>query len=117
MRFMLMDRVDPDKDELEMPTEQQMAAMGEFMEEHKDILGSTEGLHASSAGLRVRLSDGQTKVTRGPFTDTISSFAIIEAESEEAAIEHATGWLQVWGAGETEIRRVVEDEDLAAPDQ
>lgn len=112
MRFMLMDRVNSNRDELEMPTEQEMAEMGTFMEEHKDILQSGEGLHPTSAGLRVRLSSGQTSVTRGPFTDTISNFAIIEAESEEAAIEHATNWLKIWGDGETEIRRVVEDEDL-----
>jgi hypothetical protein len=112
MRFMLMDRVDPNKDESQMPSEQQMADMGKFMEEHQDVLHSGEGLHATSAGVRVRLSGGQASVTRGPFTDTISNFAIIEAESEEAAIEHATNWLKIWGEGETEIRRVVEDEDL-----
>lgn len=90
-----------------------MTAMGQFMEEHKDTLQSAEGLHPTSAGIRVRLADRKTSVTRGPFTDAISNFAIIEAESEEAAIAHATNWLKIWGEGETEVRRVVEEEDLS----
>jgi hypothetical protein len=115
MRFMLMDRVVSGSDEAAMPNEQQMAAMGTFMEANQGILHSTEGLHPTPTGMRVTLSeDGQTAVTRGPFTDTISNYAIIEAESEDAAIAHAKAWLQIWGKGETEIRRVVEEADLPA---
>ncbi|MPZ25465.1 MAG: hypothetical protein GEV12_03210 [Micromonosporaceae bacterium] len=114
MRFMLMDRVRPGADEAAMPNDEQMAAMGTFMEENQGILHSTEGLHPTATGVRVTLSeDGQNSVTTGPFTDSISNFAIIHADSEEAAVEHAKAWLKIWGKGETEIRRVVEEEDLA----
>jgi hypothetical protein len=60
----------------------------------------------------VRLAEDRATVTEGPFTDSISNFAIIEADSQEQAIEHARRWLKIWGKGETEIRRVVEEEDL-----
>jgi hypothetical protein len=112
MRFMLMDRVRPDTDQMAMPSDQQMAAMMAFMEENKDILHSAEGFFPTDGAVRVRLAGGETTVTRGPFTDTISNFAIIEADSEEAAIEHVKEWQKIWGECETEIRRVVEESDL-----
>jgi hypothetical protein len=112
MRFILMDRVRSETDELAMPTDQQMADMTAFMEENQDILHTAEGFHPTSTGVRVRLANGETTVTRGPFTDTISNFAIIEADSEEAAIEHAKEWQKIWGECETEIRRIVEESDL-----
>jgi hypothetical protein len=114
MRFMLMDRVIPGGDEATLPNEQQMAAMGAYMEAHQDILHSTEGLHATPTAIRVaRSEDGTSTVTRGPFADTISNYAIIEADSEDAALELVQSWQEIWGRCETEIRRVVEEEDLA----
>jgi hypothetical protein len=113
MRFMLMDRVHPGTDEMAMPSEQQMTDMTAFMEENQDILHAAEGFFPTSDGVRITLSkDGTTTVARGPFTDTISNFAIIEADSEEAAIEHVKAWQKIWGECETEIRRVVEESDL-----
>lgn len=114
MRFMLMDRVRPGTDETAMPTDEQMAAMGTFIEEKQGVLHSTEGLHPTGTGVRVTLTeDGETAMAKGPFTDSISNFAIIHADSEEEAIAHAKAWLKIWGKGETEIRRVVEEEDVA----
>lgn len=112
MRFMLMDRVTAQSDELGFPDEQQMSEMQRFMEESGDVLQSTEGLHPTATGVRVRLAEDRATLTEGPFTDSISNFAIIEADSQEQAIEHAKRWLKIWGKGETEIRRVVEEEDL-----
>lgn len=118
MKFMFMDRVSPGSDEAAMPNDEQMEAMGAYLTAHEDKLVSTEGLTPTSQGVRVRLSeDGETAVSRGPFPDTISNYAVLEVESEEAAIAQATSWLKIWGKGETEIRRVVTEEDLAAMQQ
>jgi len=50
-------------------------------------------------------------VTDGPFTETkelVGGFAIIRASSKQEAVEHTKYFLQVAGAGETEIRQLYE---------
>jgi hypothetical protein len=91
------------------PTQQEMADMGQLIEEmtKAGVLIATDGLQASSKGARVRISDGKFVVTDGPFTETkelVAGFAIVEAKSKQEAIELAKRFLSVVGEGESEIR-------------
>jgi hypothetical protein len=72
---------------------------------------ATEGCLPSAFGARVRLSDGKITVTDGPFSESkevVGGFAILKAESKEAAIEMARAFLNVAGGGECEIRQIFE---------
>ena len=73
------------------------------------------GLHPTSAGARVRLSDGKVSVTDGPFTEAkevVGGFAIFDAPSKAEMLEwtrrfmdlhrtHILGW-----EGEAEVRQI-----------
>jgi hypothetical protein len=100
------------------PTQVKIAAMGKLIEEmtREGVLLSTEGCQPSAKGARVRLSGGKITVTDGPFVETkelIGGFAILQAKSKEDAIELTKRFLKVAGDGETEIRLLHEQGDLA----
>jgi hypothetical protein len=93
------------------PSVEHMAAMGKLIEEsmRSGELVSTEGCLPSAFGARVRMTDGKVTVTDGPFTEAkelIGGFAIIEADSKEAAIAIARKVLDVAGNGECEVRQI-----------
>src|SRR5256885_17200006 len=70
MRFMTIYK--PGEETTTPPTQEHMAAMGQFIEElaRSGVLLSTDGLQHSSKGARVRLNtDGTFAVTDGPFTE------------------------------------------------
>jgi hypothetical protein len=90
-----------------------MEEMGKLIGEAMEAgwLIATEGCLPSAAGARVRLFDGKFTVTDGPFAETkelVGGFAIIQARSKQAAVEHTKYFLQVAGGGETEIRQLYE---------
>jgi hypothetical protein len=98
-------------------TQQEMAAMGQLIEEmtKAGVLLATEGCLPSSKGARVRLSGGKITVTDGPFTETkeiVGGFALIQVASKEEAIEWTKRFLAVAGDGESEIREVYEAADF-----
>jgi hypothetical protein len=75
---------------------------------------ATEGCLPSALGARVRLADGKTTVTDGPFSESkevIGGFAILQARSKEEAIEMVKRFLSIAGDGECEIRQVFEAPD------
>ncbi len=95
------------------PTQKEMEAMGKLIEEsfRAGWLLATEGCLPSSAGARVRLSEGKFVVTDGPFAETkelVGGFAIIQAASKQEAIQLTKHFLEVAGGGETEIRQLYE---------
>jgi hypothetical protein len=107
MRFMTLYK--PGKESDAPPTQQEMADMGQLIEEmaKAGVLIATDGLQPSSKGARVRLSGGKFTVTDGPFTETkelIAGYAIIQVKSKEEAIELTKRFLKVVGEGESEIR-------------
>jgi hypothetical protein len=107
MRFMTLYKPGYESDA--PPSEQEMAAMGQLIEDmaKAGVLIATDGLQPSSKGTRVRISDGKFTVTDGPFTETkelIAGYAIIEVKSKEEAIELTKRFLKVVGEGESEIR-------------
>ena len=93
--------------------------MGKLIEEAMEAgwLIATEGCLPTSAGARLRLSDGKFVVSDGPFAETkevIGGFAIIRANSKQEAIELTKHFLQVAGGGETEIRQLHEEPAAAS---
>jgi hypothetical protein len=107
MRFMTLYK--PGKESDTPPSQQEMADMGQLIEEmaKAGVLIATDGLQPSSKGARVRLSGGKFTVIDGPFTETkelIAGYAIIQAKSKEEAIELTKRFLKVVGEGESEIR-------------
>jgi hypothetical protein len=102
-----------------MPSEEMLAAMGEFNEElvKAGVLLGGEGLHPSSKGARVSFGgDGERTVTDGPFAETkelIAGFWLLQVRSFEEAVE----WIKRCPnphdeGGEIEIRQVFETEDF-----
>jgi hypothetical protein len=99
------------------PTEHDMAAMGNLIEEmtKAGVLLATEGCLPSAKGARVRYSGGKFTVIDGPFTETkelIAGFALFQVKSKEEAIEWTKRFLEVAGDGESEIRQLYEAEDF-----
>ena len=109
----------PAKPEGAPPTQGEMAEMGKYIEQSfkSGTLLATEGCLPSALGARVRLTDGNFKVTDGPFTESkelIAGFWIWQVKSLEEAIE----WVKRCpnphaGDSEIEIRQVFEMEEFA----
>ena len=60
---------------------------------------------------RTRRSDGRVTVTDGPFTEAkevVGGFAILKANSKQAAIDLAKHFLSFVGQGECELRQLYE---------
>lgn len=100
-----------------MPSEEILAAMGQFNEEmvKAGVMLAAEGLHPSSKGARIKFSGGKAAVIDGPFSeakDLIAGFWMIQVGSKEEAIE----WMKRAPMAETEIeiRQVFEAEDFGS---
>jgi hypothetical protein len=111
MRFLTIYK--PAKAEGQPPSQEEMATMGQFIEEvsKAGILLATEGCLPSSKGARVRQTAGKHTVTDGPFTETkeiIGGFALFEVKSKDEVIEWTKRFLKVAGDGEVEIRELYE---------
>ena len=117
MRFMLIVKADKNTEAGVMPTEKELADMGNYNEElvKAGVMLAGEGLHPSSRGARVRFEGGQRSVIDGPFAESkelIAGFWLIQAKSLEEAIE----WVKrsPMQDAEIEIRQVFEAEDFGA---
>jgi len=101
-----------------MPSEELLAAMGEFNEEmvKAGVMLAGEGLHPSSKGARVSFGSGERTVTDGPFAETkelIAGYWLMQVGSFEEAVE----WIKRCPnphdePGEIEIRQVFEADDF-----
>lgn len=111
MRFLSLVRIEETG---RVPSEQLMADMGRLMEEmsREGSLIDTAGLRPTAQGVRVRLHEGRTTTTDGPFTESkevIGGFAILNADSMDHAIELTKRFLAVHGDEwnlECEIRQM-----------
>ena len=95
------------------PSQEEMEKMGKLIEEgmKAGYLLAVEGCLPSANGARIRLSNGETTVTDGPFTESkeiVGGFAILRADSKAEAITHVKNFLKVAGDGECELRQVYE---------
>ena len=87
-------------------------------------LVATGGLAPTAMSKRVRLAAGRVSVIDGPFAEAkevVGGYAILEAPSQEAALEQAV-WLmdlhrEHWPGweGEVEVRQIFGPEDFPRP--
>lgn len=120
MRFMVMIKANQDTEAGVMPSEEVLAAMGQYNEElvNAGVMLGGEGLHPSSRGARVRFSEGQTSVVDGPFAETrelIAGYWLFQTGSLQETID----WVKrcpasAIGDSEIEIRQIFEAEDFGA---
>ena len=101
-----------------MPSNELIAEMGKFNEElmKAGVMLAGAGLHASSKGARVKFSDANRTVVRGPFGETnqlVAGFWIWKVKSLGDAIEWAKRCPNPTGQeGILEIRPILEMEDF-----
>ena len=122
MRFMMLLKADKNTEAGVLPTEQELATMGQYNQQLIDagVLLDGQGLQPSSKGARVTFPGGKPKVTDGPFVETkelIAGYWMVNAKSKEDAIEWAKKVpFQMLptnqGTPEIEIRQVFELEDF-----
>src|SRR5215204_1014110 len=118
MRFMVMVKATADSEAGIMPSEELLAAMGQYNEElvKAGVMLAGEGLQPSSKGARVRFSGKNRTVIDGPFAETkelVAGFWLIQVKSLDEAIE----WVKRCpnpheGESVIEIRQVFEAEDF-----
>ena len=115
MRVMVLVKATDDSESGRIPNASELEEMGRFNDElvKAGVLLAADGLHASSAGKRVRFAGGSTSVVDGPFAETkelVAGFWLWQVSSMEEAVE----WLKraPFTDNEIEVRRVFEAEDF-----
>src|SRR5262245_35133701 len=117
MRFMVMHKVDAQMEAGGPPSQRIIQEMGQYVQDgiKAGIFEDGAGLHRSALRVRLVFEGGERTVLRGPYpgsNELLASFAMIEAESMEHAIEIAARVAAAAGDGEIEIGPVVEPWDL-----
>ena len=118
MRVMVIVKASRETEAGEMPSQEILAAMGNYNEElvRAGVMLAGEGLHPTSRGKRVRFDAGRKTVIDGPFAETkelIAGFWLWQVKSMEEAVE----WLKrapFDGGAEIELRPVFEADDFGA---
>ena len=115
MRCMVLVKASPESEAGEMGPPEAYEEMGRFNEElmKAGVLLAGEGLHPSSAGVRIAFDGDAKTVIDGPFAETkelVAGFWILQVTSMEEAVE----WMRrsPFRDGTIEIRRVFEVEDF-----
>jgi hypothetical protein len=116
MQVIVFVKANPESERGEMPTEKQLAEMGEFNEElvKAGIMVAGEGLHPSTKGKRVKFENGQRTVIHGPFPNAkelVAGYWIWKVKSMDEALE----WIKrapFDGGEEVELRPIFEAEDF-----
>jgi len=117
VRYMVMHYQTQDMEDGVLPSPEEQAAIGKYMQEAamSGVLLTGEGVAPSSAGARVEVDKGTVRVIDGPFAEAkelIAGFAILEVDSLAEAVEHARKFALLVGAERVDVRRVMEFEDL-----
>jgi len=118
MRILGMLKADAASEAGAPPSRELMERMGTFIEEitKAGVMLSTDGLHPSSKGKRVRLAKGKVTVIDGPFTESkelVASYALFQVKSMDEAVHWTTRFLEVLGQGECELRPIFEASDFS----
>ena len=115
MRFMVIVKASPESERGVLPTEQELAEMGNFNEElvQAGIMLAGEGLQDSSKGVRIQFDGSKRTVIDGPFAETkelVAGFWIWQVKDRDEAI----AWAKriPFQEGEVEIRQVFESDDF-----
>jgi hypothetical protein len=120
MRVMVLVKATEESEAGVMPSEELLAAMGQYNEElvKAGIMQAGEGLHPSSKGVRIRFSGDKRTVIDGPFAETrelIAGYWLWQVASLDEAIE----WVKrcpnpMMSESDIEIRPIFEAEDFGA---
>lgn len=120
MRVMVIIKADKSSEAGVLPDEKILTEMGKYNEElvKAGVMLAGEGLHPSSKGKRVHLTEGKRSVIDGPFAEAkelIAGFWLWQVKSMDEAVE----WVKRFptGAGQDaviEIRQVFEASDFGA---
>ena len=111
MQYMLL--IHPGESEFEsLPEDEQKAVFGEYMaiQEAPGVTGGNQ-LQPPDTATTVRVEDGQTLSTDGPFVETkeaLGGYYLFEADDLDAAIELASRIPAARMGGAVEVRPVVE---------
>lgn len=94
MKVMVIVKASEGSENGEMPTTEELNAMGKFNEElvSAGIMLDGDGLRASSHGKRVVFSGGNPEVIDGPFAETkelVAGYWVWEVKSMDEAVEWA----------------------------
>ena len=115
MKVMVLVKASAESEAGEMPSTEILTEMGAYNEElvKAGVMLAGEGLHPSSAGVRVYFSGKERNVVDGPFTEAkelIAGFWMWQVKSMEEAVE----WIKrsPFQEGQVEIRRVFEADDF-----
>jgi hypothetical protein len=116
-KFLCLSTDDPEKLRIP-PTQQQMAAIGEFMVEASQSghIFLTGGVRPREAATRITYDGGKPTVTDGPYAEAkelVAGFAIIDVDSKEDAIYWVERFAEVAGVASMEIRELFLQEELA----
>ena len=118
MRVMVIVKASAESEAGQMPSKEDLAAMGNFNEQlvKAGVMLAGEGLHPTMRGKRVRFEGSKRTVIDGPFAETkelIAGFWLWQVKSLEEAVE----WIKrapFDGGAELELRPVFETEDFGA---
>jgi hypothetical protein len=118
MRVLVIMKANEQSEAGQLPSEQELTAMGKYNEEllKAGIMLGGEGLHPSSKGKRVRAHGSQRTVVDGPFAETkelVAGFWLWQVKSMDEALEWAKRIPNGEGQGHVvEIRPLFEMEDF-----
>ena len=121
MKFIVFGHATKDTEAGVLPTGEDFARMGKFIEElvKAGVFVAGEGLQPSSKGARISFgSGGKPSIRNGPFTESkelIAGFSIIQAKSLDEAIAWMSRAPNPEGTS-LEIRQLFSDEDFAPAD-
>jgi hypothetical protein len=116
MRVMVIVKASKESEAGQMPSENLLAAMGNFNEQlvNAGVMLAGDGLHPSSKGKRVRFSGSERTTIDGPFAETkelIAGYWVWQVASMDEAVQ----WLKrapFEDGDEVEIRPLFEAEDF-----
>ena len=113
MQYMLLIHTGGDSDEFEkLSQDEQNAIFGEYMAvgQSPGVVGGNQ-LQPASTATTVRVEDGRTLTTDGPFAETkeeLGGYYVYEADDLDAAIEMAARIPAARMGGAVEVRPLVE---------
>jgi hypothetical protein len=118
MRFMMLVKASKESEAGALPSQELLAAMGQFNEEmaKAGVLIAGEGRQPSSKGARVTFSGSKRSVTDGPFAETkelLAGFWMIDVKSKADALAWASR-VPFTDGEVVEVRQVFEAADFPA---
>jgi hypothetical protein len=121
MKVMVMVKATKESEAGTMPDQKALAGMSKFNEELVDagVMLAGEGLHPSSKGKRLYISDNQPTFIDGPFAETkelVGGYWLWQVKSMDEAVEWARRCAACMPSGDwvLELRPLFEPDDFGA---